>query len=632
MATRQSICAPNSPVQDSVFKQLRLDGRTAIITGGAGGIGSEVAKGSKTADAIAAGIAENFHVGTGTYQVDVRSYQDVKAAVAKAIEDFGRLDVMIANAGVPSKAGSLDNKVEDWDRVRAIGFDSVYYCMRAAGRVFREQKSGVGIITASMSGHTANVPQEQSCYNACKAGCIHLAKSLAVEWAKWGGRINSVSPGCIDTVMSEKEWCEMLDVNFHGAFWTAQAAARVFERQLQTGSDGRGSIIFAASVSGILVNIPHEIPVCGMGRFCESELHFPGLHCYRQMEKEAVTMIPANRLCLAIAAGWLAALDAALFTNAVSALSLVAAWGGPVAVAFALIGIAIMIVFMCTHKPKNPIQDFIDNKIKPAGLYTDHLAIDYFDTVAATDKTAARVGVSIQGASTGDGDTASPEEQVYLLLQAIDAKTASIWYTKNLGFTTATVWSLWADGYGQSQLYTYKYFEVKDSDGSVSHRPSLWYLSVSDDVANVCVRNLPTLCDIFYKTSRGVPKRLMLQSDPLKKRPFKFALVSDPENNSTARYVSKWRVQSEPLGPQPFRYSRDPWNLLLTDTDSPNAPIFEDPLAVSSGYKWNITPTLPDFLELVTSPAVPADEGVIRIRDGKKGHNKIQYEMPTLGR
>ncbi|KAI8311433.1 hypothetical protein K4K59_007321 [Colletotrichum sp. SAR11_240] len=215
--TRKSIRAPNPPVQDSVFKQFRLDGRTVIITGGAGGIGHEIAKGlaeaganiaiwyhtsSKAANSLAETLIKDFGVKSKSYQVDVRNYAAVEAAVAEAVKDFGRLDVMIANAGVPSKAGGLDDKVEDWDHVRAVDFDGAYYCMRAAGLVFREQKSGVGIITASMSGHAANVPQEQSCYNACKAGTIHLAKSLAVEWAKWGGRINSVSPGYIDTAIS----------------------------------------------------------------------------------------------------------------------------------------------------------------------------------------------------------------------------------------------------------------------------------------------------------------------------------------------------------------------------------------------------------------------------------------------
>ncbi|GJC81398.1 NADP-dependent mannitol dehydrogenase [Colletotrichum liriopes] len=222
--TRKSIRAPNPPVEDSVFRQFRLDGRTVIITGGAGGIGSEVARGlaeaganpsmsaplkiaiwyhnSKAAVTITEGIAKDFGVKTKAYQVDVTDYSGVEAAVAQAVTDFGRLDVMIANAGVPSKAGGLDDKVKDWNRVRAVDFDGAYYCMRAAELVFREQKRGVGIITASMSGHAANVPQEQSCYNACKAGTIHLARPLAVEWAKWGGRLNSVSPGYIDTVIS----------------------------------------------------------------------------------------------------------------------------------------------------------------------------------------------------------------------------------------------------------------------------------------------------------------------------------------------------------------------------------------------------------------------------------------------
>ena len=127
---------------------------------------------SKTAEFLAAEITKKFNVKTKTYQMDVRGYRQVEAAVAKTVEDFGRLDVMIANAGVPSKAGGLGDKVEDWDRVRAIDFDGACYCMRAAGLVFREQKRGVGIITASMSGHAANVPQEQSCYNTGKTGCV----------------------------------------------------------------------------------------------------------------------------------------------------------------------------------------------------------------------------------------------------------------------------------------------------------------------------------------------------------------------------------------------------------------------------------------------------------------------------
>jgi len=211
-----SIRKPDPPIKDSVFDMFRLDGKTVIITGGVGGIGYEVARGlaeaganlalwyktSSTANSLAAKIAKDFKVKVRTYKVPVEDYQAVETAVAQVVADFGRLDVMIANAGIPSKSGGLDGSLADWNLVRAVDFDGAYHCARAAGLVFKKQGYGNCVFTASMSGHAVNVPQEQACYNACKAGVIHLSKSLAVEWAKFGARCNSVSPGYINTVIS----------------------------------------------------------------------------------------------------------------------------------------------------------------------------------------------------------------------------------------------------------------------------------------------------------------------------------------------------------------------------------------------------------------------------------------------
>jgi sorbose reductase len=85
----------------------------------------------------------------------------VQASVDAVVKDFGRLDVMIANAGIPSKAGGLDDKLENWRKVVDVDFSGAYYCARVAGEIFRKQGSGNLIFTASMSGHAANIPQQQ---------------------------------------------------------------------------------------------------------------------------------------------------------------------------------------------------------------------------------------------------------------------------------------------------------------------------------------------------------------------------------------------------------------------------------------------------------------------------------------
>lgn len=166
---------PNPPLPDSVFATFSMRDKVAIITGGAGGIGYQVARGlaeaganvalwyntSSQAEKLAATIAKDFGVTAKAYQCDVQDFNKVQCARDAVLSDFGRLDVMIANAGIPSKGGGLDDRIEDWNRVVDVDFSGAYYCARVAGEIFRQQGSGSLIFTSSMSGHAVNVPQKQ---------------------------------------------------------------------------------------------------------------------------------------------------------------------------------------------------------------------------------------------------------------------------------------------------------------------------------------------------------------------------------------------------------------------------------------------------------------------------------------
>jgi sorbose reductase len=106
------------------------------------------------------------------------------------------------SAGRTANASVVEGTKADWDEVIATDLNGTAYCAKAVGAHFKQRGTGSFVITASMSGHIVNFPQEQTSYNVAKAGCIHLAKSLANEWRGFA-RVNSISPGYIDTGLSD---------------------------------------------------------------------------------------------------------------------------------------------------------------------------------------------------------------------------------------------------------------------------------------------------------------------------------------------------------------------------------------------------------------------------------------------
>jgi sorbose reductase len=141
-------------------------------------------------------LAAETGVATIGLEVDVRDAEQVDSACAAAELQLGVADTLVTAAGITIWGDSIDVTPEEWHRVMDINLTGTFFaCQSWARRLIRQGGGGSAILIASMSGHIVNVPQFQASYNASKAAVIHLAKSLSVEWAAAGIRVNALSPG-----------------------------------------------------------------------------------------------------------------------------------------------------------------------------------------------------------------------------------------------------------------------------------------------------------------------------------------------------------------------------------------------------------------------------------------------------
>lgn len=205
-----------------------LKGRTGYVTGGARGIGRSIAMGLAEAGASVAIVDIDFAeaqrtaqelTGLGydcfTIHTDVTQGVQVHDMVEKVLQRWGRLDIAVNNAGKCLNVLAEEMTEEQWDTVIDLNLKGVFLTSQAAGRVMIKQRSGSIINIASMSARIVNHPQPQVSYNASKSGVVMVTKSMAVEWAKYGVRVNSISPGYTRTelVMGVKDlhsrWVEM---------------------------------------------------------------------------------------------------------------------------------------------------------------------------------------------------------------------------------------------------------------------------------------------------------------------------------------------------------------------------------------------------------------------------------------
>jgi NAD(P)-dependent dehydrogenase (short-subunit alcohol dehydrogenase family) len=204
------------PAGASIFD---LTGRVAVVTGASSGLGERfarvlVAAGARVAvaarrvDRLDALVAELGSERTLAVPTDVSKPEQVEALVERSVGRFGRLDVMVNNAGVARVLPALEESPESFREVLDINLGSVFAGARAAARVMIPQGSGSIINMAAGLGLVGSGRIPQASYAASKGGVVNLTRELAAQWAPSGVRVNAIAPGWFKSEMTASMWTE----------------------------------------------------------------------------------------------------------------------------------------------------------------------------------------------------------------------------------------------------------------------------------------------------------------------------------------------------------------------------------------------------------------------------------------
>ncbi len=190
-----------------------LAGQTAVITGGAQGLGYAIAErfiaegarvvlGDLNLDATKEAVETLGGADVArAVKCDVTAYADVDALVEAALAEFGRFDIMVNNAGITRDATLRKMTEEDFDQVISVHLKGTWNGLKKAASIMREQKRGAIVNMSSISGKVGMIGQTN--YSAAKAGIVGMTKAASKELAHLGVRVNAIQPGLIRSAMTE---------------------------------------------------------------------------------------------------------------------------------------------------------------------------------------------------------------------------------------------------------------------------------------------------------------------------------------------------------------------------------------------------------------------------------------------
>ncbi len=199
------------------FDRFRLDGRVVLLTGASSGIGERLARVLHTAGArlvLAARRADRLDSlsaeldGAVPVACDVSRDEDLERLVSVALDRYGRIDVLVNNAGTADPLPAEDEPAERFRKVLAVNLTAAFVLTQLVGRQMLERGSGVVVNVASVLGLVASGQIPQASYVASKGGLVNLTRELAAQWARRGVRVNALAPGWFHTEMTEEMFAD----------------------------------------------------------------------------------------------------------------------------------------------------------------------------------------------------------------------------------------------------------------------------------------------------------------------------------------------------------------------------------------------------------------------------------------